>query len=65
MKTYYQIVEEDKPGHRVVVAGGKTKEIALSALRMMPEYETRHVEWMNPFTPHIMTNTEIIQGIVR
>lgn len=62
---YFQIVEEDRLGHRVVIAGGKTKEIALDALRMMDDYRYCDVNWNEPFTPHNMTGTEVIQGIVR
>lgn len=65
LKKYYQIVEVDRPGHRVVVAGGKTKEIALDALRMMNKYRHCNVDWYDPFIPLNMTDTEVIQGIVR
>ena len=61
---YFQIVEVDRSGHRVVVAGGKTKEIALDALRMMDDYRYCNVDWYDPFIPHNMTNTEVTQGIV-
>jgi len=62
---YFQIVEIDRMGHRVVVAGGKTKEIALDALRMMDAYKYCNVDWYDPFIPHNMTDTEVTQGIVR
>jgi len=62
---YYQILEVEPSGHRRVIAGGKTKEIALDALRMMPEYKYYNVDWYTPFIQHNMTNTEIIQGIIR
>lgn len=65
LKNYYQIVEIDKPGHRTVIAGGKTKEIALEALRMMDKYKYCNVDWYDPFIPHNMTDTEVTQGIVR
>ena len=62
---YFQIIEVDKPGHRTVIAGGKTKEIAMQALRMMEEYDQYNVDWYDPYIPHNMTNTEVTQGIVR
>ena len=65
-KTYYQILDVEQPsGHRSVIASGKTKEIALDALRMMPEYHHYNVDWYSPFQPHNMTDTSIVQGIIR
>lgn len=66
LKRHYQILEIEQPsGHRKVIAGGKTKRIALDALRMMSRYKYHNVEWGTPFIQHNMTDTEVVQGIVR
>lgn len=64
-KTHYQILEVKFGGRRELICGGKSKEIALDALRMMSEYNHYNVDWYEPFQPHNMTDTAIVQGVIR